>query len=189
MNKPLVFEKLQFEFGPSWHAVCWDKDKAYTDGIQRLSHEGLGGTKGVDCLAVHSRFGVCFLEVTDGRGDAQFARTIDSKRVFAEVGFKVRDTLAGLVSTLSNEGSNGDKWEPFRQPLRDGRFSVVLWIEHDAPARAQEAEHSFYTDTLRRYVGWLTRRRLLVTNLRLGGNDLLPDLTVTNLEGAGQHSG
>jgi hypothetical protein len=185
VSQPFVFEKLQFEFGPSWHAVGWDRDKAYTQGIHRLNHEG-AGTKAVDCLAVHPEFGVCFLEVTDGRGDVHFAKTIDSKGVFAEVGFKVRDTLAGLVGTLSHEGSNADKWAPFRKPLQDGQFSVVLWIEHDAPAQAQEAELSFWTDTLRKYVRWLTQRRVIVTNLRLGTKGLLPDLTVTNLKGAGQ---
>jgi hypothetical protein len=176
---------LQFEFGPSWHRVRWDKDKAFQKGIRLLQHEG-GGSKGVDFLAVHEKLGVCFLEVTDGRGDAQFVKTIDNEALFAEVGFKVRDSLAGLVGTLCNDGRNEQKWEPFRRPLEKGHFSVILWVEHEMFRHTSDPELGVLTDSLRKYVQWLTHRRVIITNTTRGWADLVPDLKVLNLPGAGQ---
>ena len=175
--------RLQFAFGPSWHQVRWDADNAYRHGIRQLQHLG-AGTKAVDCLAVHEKLGLCFLEITDGRGDDRFFRSIASNALFAETAFKVRDSLAGLVGTLSREGRNEEKWEPFREPLHQGKFCVVLWVEQDAIE--DPGEMSLWTDNLRKYVRWLTYRRVMVTSLRLGGASLLPDITVTSLPGAGQ---
>ncbi|HYO54678.1 hypothetical protein [Archangium sp.] len=135
---------------------------------------------------MHEQLGVCFLEVTDGRGDAQFVKTIENKALFAEVGFKVRDTLAGLVGTLSRTGRNEEKWEPFRNALEKGLFSVVLWVEHESFRHSLTGELAEMTNELRRYVKWLTHHRVIITNTDVGWGDLLPDLNVVNLPGAGQ---
>lgn len=119
----LVFEgNLQFEFDERWAVPIleWDKHAAYRRGIKEA-----GNSKAVDFIGVYDGRLVYLIEVKDYR----IHRRTKTENLQAELVFKVRDTIAGLVG--SGRRSEHEKLcKPYLEAiLKPHKLTVVLWIE------------------------------------------------------------
>ncbi|HEY0137985.1 MAG TPA: hypothetical protein VGB85_28060 [Nannocystis sp.] len=161
---------LRCEFDDAlWTAIKWDAHAAYTHGIGKLqgeltdpvsSQKRPAGTRAVDIVGVHA--GALYLiEIKDFRGYEAANAYRQEDELPLEVGFKVRDTIAGLVGAHAS-GRNAALLGPFIRALADARpVRVIAWILEDKGGSAGErrkyiAMNDTRTKQLARRLGWLT---------------------------------
>jgi len=173
--------KLSFDFEPTWHAVKWDDNPAYRDGLGRVT-----GCKAVDFCGL--RDGALYLiEVKDFRGHRieNKERLVEesSDSLADEVAHKVCDTVAGLVGAHRTRPGDETIWKPFGEALADLKIEirVVLWLEEDG--RRGPGRGMSLADRIKQKLRWLTTR-VILANQSLGKAP--PGLTVRNLAGAGR---
>lgn len=167
---------LHFDFDDDWHVIKYEDHPACKHLQQALS-----GSKTVDYLASRGQ-DLYLIEVKNFTGYAIENRArVTSGDLISEVGYKVRDTIAGLVGAGRNPAYQDD----LRQYLRllckaDAGVKVVLWIEHRLPAyppQRQKARQSVSGNALKQRLRWLTTH-VLVCSVEDNG---LPGLAVRRL--------
>jgi hypothetical protein len=168
-----------------WTVVKYDEHRDYRQKIANL-HE----TKAVDFVGLHNGpdGALCWIEVKDFRGyRIQNKRRLSDGELAAEVGQKVRDSVAGIVGAYRTSGQ-WETWRPFVRAIwrRENAIRVLLWLEEDnlpgPPGRRRNAAQ-VQTQLLRERLAWLTTR-VFVVSRTLGG---CPEgLVVTDLPGVGQ---
>ncbi|HEU4533665.1 MAG TPA: hypothetical protein VFS00_06090 [Polyangiaceae bacterium] len=187
---------LCFAFGDRWQAEKWDTCGTYARGIGRLSGElDAGGTprpegtKAVDFVGVLDGEKLYFFEVKDFRGHRIENRARQLRELPLEIGLKVRDTIAGLVGAYVKQG--GPPWvERCGRALaeRHHQLHVVVWIADDAvrpnePLGKRAARDSTRLQQIKQKLAWVTPRVWVEDPLR---QDVVPDILVENLPGAGR---
>lgn len=182
----LDVDGIRFTFADSWSAVKWDETDAYNHHIEKLKGEG-HGTKAVDVIGLYEGSPYLF-EVKDFR-DAMIAIANLNRELPLEIGFKARDTAAGLVGAVSRgvTGLPAD-WlaavAGHRSPVR-----VVAWIAEDA-ARPGEPEHKRKARLSQRAASIAQRLAWLTDRWRIRVEDPLremsvPGVSARSLAGAG----
>jgi hypothetical protein len=168
-----------------WTVVKYDGHRDYREKIAKLD-----GTKAVDFVGLHNGpDGVLYwIEVKDFRGyRIRNKHRLSDGELAAEVGHKVRDSIAGVIGAYRMSGQ-WEVWRPFVRAIwrRDCTIRVLLWLEEDnipgPPGRRQNASQ-VQAQLLRDSLGWLTAR-VFVVSQTLGGCP--PGLVVTDLPGAGK---
>ena len=157
----LDVDGIRFTFDDNWSAVKWDDTDAYNLHIGKLQGPG-HGTKAVDIIGL--REGLPFLfEVKDFRGPGIAIANLH-RDLPLEIGFKARDTTAGLVGAVSR-GVTGLPAEWLAAVASDHNIvQVVAWIAEDS-ARPGEPEHkrkvrlSEREASIAQRLAWLTERR------------------------------
>jgi len=185
MTRTYKENHLRFEFGPQWIVEKYDDHRDYREKAARLS-----GTKAVDFVGVYANAEGFVIEVKDFRGfRLQNKKRLTSGELAEEVALKVRDTLAGLVGAYRTS-CDPDMWQPFVHTIanRNKVLKVVLWLEDDMAKNAQEwrQQASTLQNAIKRQTSWVTAR-VLVLNQQMGR--VTPDLTVSDLPGAGHPGG
>ena len=179
-NESTVFEEgtIRFQFRPRWEVIKFDEHPAYRRGIEELDE-----TKAVDFVGLLDDE-LYFIEVKDFRGyRIQTKQRVQGGELWIEIGQKVRDSLAGIVSAYRTSSIEPELWSNLFDALKDKEqlLKVVLWLEEDClphqEHRMQKSRLSTRTKELKRKFRWLTTK-VLVCNIQ---NNPLPDLSVTNL--------
>jgi len=122
MSKPIVEGNLQFEFDERWTLPIleWDRDAAYQRGIKEA-----GNCKAVDFVGIYDCRLVYLIEVKDYRTH----RRTKTEELQAELLFKVRDTIAGLVGS-GRRSEHAKLCKPYLDAiLKPHKLNIVLWIE------------------------------------------------------------
>lgn len=173
-------QKLSFAFDDEWHAVKWDDEPAYRDGLEKID-----GCPAMDLCGLRGR-SLYMIEVKDFRG-----HRIENKHrlleqspgnLANEVAHKVCDTVAGLLGAHRVRQQEEARWRPFGEALASlgAELRVILWLEedvHHGPARAMTL-----ADSLKSKLRWLTTK-VIVANLK-NPRSWPPGLAVTNRPGA-----
>jgi hypothetical protein len=161
----LDVDGIRFTFDDSWSAVKWDDTDTYSLHIGRLQGSG-HGTKAVDIIALCDGIPYLF-EVKDFRGNAIAIANLQ-RDLPLEIGFKVRDTAAGLVGAVARGVTGPPAIWLEAVACNHNVVRVVAWIAEDA-ARPGEPEHkrkarlSQRAASIAQRLAWLTeRRRILV---------------------------
>lgn len=151
---------IRFTFDDDWLTIKWDDTSEYIRHIGKLQGSGCG-TKAVDIIGLRSGHPYLF-EVKDFRGHAIAIANLQ-RDLPLEIGFKVRDTAAGLVGAVSR-GVTGTLADWVTAVARGaGVVRVVAWIAEDA-ARPGEQEHkrkarlSERAASVAQRLAWLTQR-------------------------------
>jgi hypothetical protein len=189
----LVFveRRIELTFDDSWrYVVKWDEERAYQDGICTLPTSRAVDFCGIRDSA-HRGPLVHLIELKDFR-----AHRIENKKrlretaastcsvcgeiqpnLYQEVGLKVRDTLAGLVSAAHQRRTEPERWHPLAEALTrwDRPVQVILWLEED-PRETSAARASVRIDNLKRQLRWLTSHVMVASSVRLP-----PGITVRKL--------
>ena len=111
---------LTFHFPTGWNAVKYDDWSFYRNQFQRVC----GSSKGVDILAVVHSKTTWLIEVKDYR---RYRRT-KAIELADEIAFKVRDTLAGIV-TAAVRANDTDEKDFARLAVSSDNLRVVLHLE------------------------------------------------------------
>ena len=173
--------RLRFQFDAKWAVVKYDEHRDYRERLQKLA-----GSKAVDFVGI--RGDEAFLiEVKDFRGHRiANKQRLTSGELAAEVGQKVRDTIAGLVGAYRTS-CEPDSWRPFARAIscRQRVLKIIVWLEDDMAKNAQcwSQQASVLQNLVKQQTFWITAR-VLVVNGRAGSAP--PGLVVSNLPGAGQ---
>ena len=169
---------LQFTFDASWNVFKYDDTPDYRKGIGALPE-----TKAVDFIGVQ-RHVLFFIEIKDFRGHRiENQDRLLKGHLAIEIGQKVRDSIAGLVSA-HRAASNQDAFSPYVRPLfnLDDEIRVIVWIEQDLPnynPKREKARKSVEGNVFKQKLRWFTSR-VLVSNV--DNNPLQQSgLTVRNL--------
>ena len=179
-------EHQRFAFDDQqWTVVKYDDHRDYRQKIAKLH-----GTKAVDFVGLHDGpDGVLYwIEVKDFRGyRIPNKPRLSGGELAAEVGQKVRDSIAGVIGAHLTSGQ-WETWRPFAKAIsrRDGRIQVLLWLEEDnvaGPLGRRQNAAQVQAQLLKKTLGWLTPR-VFVVSQTLGGCP--PGLVVTDLPGAGK---
>ena len=157
----LDVDGIRFTFDDNWSAMKWDDTDAYNLQIGKLQGPG-HGTKAVDVVGLYDGLPYLF-EVKDFRGPAIAIANL-RRDLPLEIGFKARDTAAGLAGAVSR-GVNGlpADWLAAVACKRN-IVRVVAWIAEDA-TRPGEPEHkrqvrlSEREASIAQRLSWLTDRR------------------------------
>lgn len=192
MPTVLDIEKQRFTFSDRWKAAFkYDDTSFYRNGPEKLKG-GLEGhpqaTRAVDVVGLHDKAGVLLLEAKDFRGHRiANKRRITDAEIVVEAALKARDTLAGLVGAARkgcNEFAAADIWSAMEKPHP---LLIVLWLEDDASANLLYWKQQLDTlaQRLKEKIGWMEARCYVLSSKT---QNRLPDLSVTNLPGAGQSS-
>lgn len=202
MPTSLDVEKQRFVFGNSWTvAFKYDDSDFYRKGPERLKGElrersevnGVAvekvvpqSTRAVDVMAYREDSGLLLMEAKDFRGyRIANKHRFKSSEVALEVALKARDTIAGLVGALRLSESKFPA-DALRNTLKKNeRVTVILWLEDDDLGDDQRSHQQLNTlnQTLKTKLAWLNVRTFVLSSR---AKNWLPDLTVTNLPGAGQ---
>ncbi len=157
----LDVDGIRFTFDDDWSAVKWDDTDAYNFHIAKLQGAG-HRTKAVDIIGL--RDGLPFLfEVKDFRGPGIAIENVH-RDLPLEIGFKARDTAAGLVGAVSR-GVAGLPAEWLAAVASSHNLvQVVAWIAEDAarpgePAHKRKVRLSQREASLAQRLAWLTERR------------------------------
>jgi len=156
----LDVDGIRFTFDDSWSAVKWDDTDAYNLHIGKLQGPG-HGTKAVDVIGLCDGSPYLF-EVKDFRG-AVIAIANLNRDLPLEIGFKARDTTAGLVSAMSR-GVNGLLADWIAAVACNRKIvRVVAWIAEDAtrpgePAHKRKARLSQREASIAQRLAWLPHR-------------------------------
>lgn len=190
MPIPLAIEKQRFTFGDKWTlAFKYDDTIFYRGGPERLKGEVDGisqSTRAVDVVGLHATAGLLLLEAKDFRGHRiANKKRITNREIVVEVALKVRDTVAGLVGAARQNVSEFNSLEIHKACNRGKDLLVVLWLEDDASKdpRLWKQQLDGLTQELKAKMNWLVAKFFV---LSASTQNRLPDLTVTNLPGAGQ---
>lgn len=157
----LDVDGIQFTFDDSWSAMKWDDTDEYRLQIGKLQVTG-NGTKAVDVIGLQNGLPYLF-EVKDFRNPAIAIANLQ-RNLPLEIGFKARDTAAGIVGAVSRSvhGIAADWLAAIACKRNIVRF--VAWIAEDA-ARPGEPEHkrqirlSQREASIAQQLSWLTDRR------------------------------
>lgn len=190
MPTSLQVEKQCFKFGDSWTvAFKYDDTSCYRNGPERLKGEVDGvpqSTRALDAVGLHERAGLLMLEAKDFREHRiENKPRIKDGEIVVEVALKTRDTVAGLLGA-ARTGENGFDSDALFAALKKGSdVTVVLWLEDDAQRDNLQAKQQLgtLTQSLKTKLKWLNVKAFALSSKV---PNLLPDLTVTNLPGAGQ---
>jgi hypothetical protein len=182
----LDVDGIRFTFDASWTAIKWDETDAHKLYIGKLQAEG-NGTKAVDILGLRNGCPYMF-EVKDFRGPAIAIKNLH-RDLPLELGFKARDTAAGVVGAVSRgERGLAEKWLA-AVACDHNIVRVVAWIAEDAsrpgePQHKRKARVSERGASIAKRLSWLTdRARVRVEDpLR---EMTVPGVTARSLEGAG----
>ncbi len=170
---------IRFKFGERWVICKLDDHPAYRTGIGTLN-----GTKAVDFVGVLDKTETAFVEVKDFRGHRiENVSRIRDGELWLEVGRKVRDSLAVIVSARRRSSVNAELWEDLSAALADPSkdLKIILWIEEDltgySGAQSGKDRLSVYTKKLKQKLSWLTTH-VIVCNT---ATNPLDDLEIENL--------
>lgn len=190
MSTLLDIEKQQFVFGDQWiKPFKYDDTDFYRREVNPLQgkiDDISQSSKAVDIVGLHQAIGLLLLEAKDFRGHRIPNKSrIKTNEVALEVAVKVRDTVAAFVGAsrkLVNDFPSGD----LMAALEKGRsVTVVLWLEDDTfrdPSRAKQTLLSL-NGVLKEKLAWLNVKTVVLSSCV---DNKLPNLTVSNLPGAGQ---
>jgi hypothetical protein len=126
------------------------------------------------------------LEAKDFRGHRiENKPRIKDGEIVVEVALKARDTVAGLVGSARKGDAEFDSDALFKALKKGKDVTVVLWLEDDVQRDALQAKQQLGTlaQSLKSKLGWLNVKAFVLSSKV---PNLLPDLTVSNLPGAGQ---
>ncbi|HEX5656339.1 MAG TPA: hypothetical protein VFX59_04050 [Polyangiales bacterium] len=180
----LDVDGIRFTFDDRWSALKWDDSDAYKLHIGKLQ-EKEHGTKAVDIVGLCERTPYLF-EIKDFRGRTTAIANRD-RDLSLEIGFKVRDTAAGLLGAVSRR-SHGLPAD-WLAAVTHNAVHVVAWIAEDA-ARLGETEHkrkarrSTQGASIAQRLAWLTERRAVRVEDPLRELSV-PGVTARSLAGAG----
>lgn len=190
MPTVLHVEKQRFTFGDPWNvAFKYDDTRFYRNGPEKLKGDLDGhpqATRATDIVALHNDAGLLLLEAKDFRGHRiANKRRISDAEIIVETALKARDTLAGLAGAARSGCTEFDSaaiWSAMNKPRP---LIVVLWLEDDASANLLYWKPKMDTlgQKLKEKIGWMEARCYVLSSKT---TNRLPDLTVTNLPGAGQ---
>ena len=126
--------RIRFEFGASWRVEKYDDHPDYRNGIQKLKHPAPGqgnDTTAVDFVGVVGK-SLILIEVKDFRGHQIDTKKRVGEELAAEVAFKVRDSVAGIIGA-HRKSNTPETWEPFAAALasRTKEVQIVLWLDQD----------------------------------------------------------
>ena len=193
MPTALAIEKQRFTFGDKWTiAFKYDDTKFYREGPERLKGDLEGATRAtravdvVDVVGLHAAAGLLLLEAKDFRGHRIENKTrIKHREIVVEVALKVRDTVAGLIGAARQNVSEFDSAEIKKACNRGKDLVIVLWLEDDASKDALRWKQQLevLTQEMKAKMSWLDAKFFVLSH---STQNRLPDLTVTNLPGAGQ---
>lgn len=174
-------QSLRFTFGDAWRVLSFD------DHPDTRKHVGkLSGRKAVDFVGLH-REQLYLIEVKDFRGArVQNRNRLTTGGLAEEVSLKAFDTLAGLVLAHRHDGAD-PLWADAIANLSRGRRRpvVALWLEDEAAWSAKPGDRAGFSVLkmrLEQRCGPLDARAALVH----AANPVLPDVTASNLPGAGR---
>ncbi|HVA47275.1 MAG TPA: hypothetical protein VNH11_12980 [Pirellulales bacterium] len=179
--------QLRFQFSDEWYVVKYDGHRDYSAEMARLQ-----GTKAVDFIALleaQPAAEMLWMEVKDFRGYRiqNKARQFDGE-LAAELGEKVRDSIAGLVGAWQRS-STPDVWLPFIERLsqREPPMKVLLWLEDDPPppggTRNATLTERVRIRLLKERLRWLTTKVIVAS---LATRNWPKGMKVSNLPGAGR---
>lgn len=170
---------LEFNFGPSWVMLKYDKSGCY---YKTTLNRDIEQTKAVDFLCLDATGPLLMLEVKD------FSRAVPDLEKFENVPLavaqKVRDTLAGILG--GSYHATGVEKQAFQASYR--KLSIpprVVYFFKDlaTPARRPPQRTANQRDVLlkllKRHLKWLTREVMVVdlTNYP----SAIPDLRIRKL--------
>ncbi len=190
MPTALDVEKQRFTFGDRWDlAFKYDDASFYRNGPERLKGNLDGvtqGTRAVDVVALHATAGLLLLEAKDFRGyRIANKKRITNREIAVEIALKVRDTVAGLIGAARQNVLEFDAAAIKAAFNRGKDLVIVLWLEDDTSkdARVWKQQLDLITQDMKSKLSWLDAKFYV---LSLSVPNRLPDLTVTNLRGAGR---
>jgi hypothetical protein len=168
-----------------WTVVKYDAHRDYRQKIAKLH-----GTKAVDFIGLYNGPDrvLYWIEVKDFRGyRIQNKPRLSDGELAAEVGEKVRDSIAGVIGAHCTS-NQWEVWQPFVKAMlgRKCQIRVLLWLEEDnipGPTGRRPNSAQVQSQLLKKRLGWLTAR-VFVVSQALGGCP--PGLVVIDLPGAGQ---
>lgn len=175
--------RRRFSFADGWVVWRYDcEDSGYSGISSALPH-----TKACDFIGYHPD-GVYFVEAKDFRGyRIQNKPRLKQGEVATEVAQKARDTLAGIVAAC-RRAEKGQPWEKLATLILDTqrRMVVALCVEDDTAKdpRAWKQEMDTQQKLLHKRLKWLNVRGRVFSS---SSGACLPDVTVTDLPGAGGH--
>jgi hypothetical protein len=182
----LDIDGIRFTFDSSWLAAKWDDADDHKLHIGKL--QGIGnGTKAVDIIGL--REGIPYLfEVKDFRG-AAIAIANRDRDLPLEIGFKARDTAAGVVGAVSRGVTGLPADWLAAVACEHAAVVVVAWIAEDV-ARRGEADHKRKVRLSTRGASFAQRLAWLTGRTRIRVEDPLRELsirgvTARSLAGAG----
>ncbi len=181
----LDVDGIRFSFDDRWSAVTWDDTELFTRGIGTLQGPG-HGSKAVDMVGLADGDPYLF-EVKDFRGPAIAIANLQ-RDLPLELGFKVRDTTAGLVGVASRRGT-GLPADWLAAVHNGSAVRVVAWIAEDATrpgesAHKRKARLSERAASVAQRLAWLTERRRVLVEDPLRELSV-PGVTARSLAGAG----
>ncbi len=169
------YQRFSFD-DAKWIVVKYDDETAYRERIGKLSE-----TKALDFVGIYHNQAIYLIEVKDFRKHRiENQVRLTSGELPIEIGQKVRDTLAGIISAYRT--SDNQKWERFAKTLIDLKkdIKVVVWLEHDLPSYLKDrkkAAASIQTNVYKQKLNWLTTNVLIVNQ----AENIIPGLVVSNL--------
>lgn len=181
----LDVDGIRFTFDDRWSAIKWDDSDSYRRHIGKLQ-EHQHGTRAVDIVGLYERTPYLF-EVKDFRGRTAAIANRD-RDLSLEIGFKVRDTAAGLLGVVSRR-AGGLPADWLAAVTHHHAVLIVAWIAEDA-ARPGEAEHkrkarrSTQGASIAQQLAWLTERRRVRVEDPLREMSV-PGVTARSLAGSG----
>ena len=116
--------RLTFTFPGDNAASKYDAWSFYRKQFQNA----FTGAKGVDIIHIDASRQTWLIEISDYRnhGDVKFSKI--GKELDKELGYKVRDTLAGLVAASCNANDSDEK-KFAQKALRQNKIKIVLHLE------------------------------------------------------------
>jgi hypothetical protein len=190
MPTPLNVENQRFVFGDRW-TVAFKYDDTHFHQEEATKLQGtidsvFHSTKAVDVIGLHKVSGLLLLEAKDFRGHRiANKQRIEKKEVSVEVAVKVRDTVAGLLGAARKPVTEFPSVELAAALEQGKKVAVVLWLEDDTFHNVDRAKQtlSALNGVLKSKLSWLNVQTFVLSS---AVPNLLNDLAVTNLLGAGQ---
>jgi hypothetical protein len=172
---------IEFEFESGWNVVKYDESPEYLHGIARLEgvwktecdgRQYTRGTKAVDILGLRESE-LMFLEVKNFRRARIDHRARIRDELPLEVGFKVCDTIAGVVGC--SRGASNKTLRTFAKKLATKRATVmvILYLEeppttNDFELKRRKARLGTITNKVKEKCSWLTTAVLVVNDQEVG---------------------
>lgn len=183
----LDVDGIRFTFDDDWSIVKWDDSDTYRLQIGKLQGES-HGTKAVDMIGLRDGSPYLF-EVKDFR-DPSIAIANLQRDLPLEIGFKVRDTTAGLVGAAARRVKGTPAEWLATVACNDATVvRVVAWIAEDTarpgvPEHKRKARLSERRASIAQRLAWLTIQRCIQVEDPLREMSV-PGVTARSLAGAG----
>lgn len=189
MSICIDIENQCFTFGNNWtFAFKYDDTNFYRKSASKLQGDIDGiphSTKAVDIVGIHKDGSLLLLEAKDFRGHRIENKGRMNGEVSLEAAVKSRDTVAALVGA-ARKSVDEFKSDCLMDALKNGKeVKVVLWLEDDTfqDVRKTKQTLSALTGKLKSKLSWMNVKTLVLSS---SVDNRLPDLTVSNVQGAGQ---